>query len=213
MKNTIRHLIAMSCAVLLGGCALSSSSAAHEAANQAPGTADQARDGFPEFSWDHVPLYAHAGIGDGLEPEQYKFLADHFDLICLSGGALRGKGSIEPNIAAGARAIKQRNPKAKVLSYWAADMLKHQWKLSNATFPKDGHLPKSKYFDVKNQDVRDWWSDVGGKAVHEYSCDGFFADGVLRWFPRRLGHQKTADADAAMKAMFKEAKQKKGPGN
>jgi hypothetical protein len=130
MKNTIRHLIAMSCAVLLG---VSSSSAALEAANQAPGTADQARDGFPEFSWDHVPLYAHAGIGDGLEPEQYKFLADHFDLICLSGGALRGKGSIEPNIAAGARAIKQRNPKAKVLSYWAADMLKGQWKLSNAS--------------------------------------------------------------------------------
>ena len=40
-----------------------------------------AADGYPEFRWDRVPLYAHLSIGDGLKPEQYDFLADHFDLI------------------------------------------------------------------------------------------------------------------------------------
>lgn len=43
-----------------------------------------AGDGFPAFAWDHVPLYAHLGIGDGLEPDQYNVLADHFKLITLS---------------------------------------------------------------------------------------------------------------------------------
>ena len=42
--------------------------------------------GYPPFSWDTVPLYAHISIGDGFKQEQYEFLADHFDLITVTGG-------------------------------------------------------------------------------------------------------------------------------
>jgi len=181
-----------------------------------------AGDGFPAFSWDQVPLYAHLGIGDGLKPDQYNFLADHFKLITFTGG--RVQGSVEPNIAAAARAIKQRNPKAKVLFYWASDMPKHQWKQSNATFPDGGYLrvprrggASSLAFDLSRQDVRDWWSDVAAKAVRDYACDGIFVDGATAGSPggpwsRLLGKEKAAVLDAGTFAMLKEARKKMGPG-
>jgi len=187
----------------------------------APATA-HAGDGFPAFCWDRLPLYAHVGIGDGLKPDQYKFLADRFSLITLTGGKLT-RGSVEPNIAAAARAIKKRNPKAKVLFYWAADSPKHQWKLSNATFPDGGYLrvPRragraSSTFDVTRQDVRAWWSGVAAKAVRDYSCDGIFVDGATAGTPggpwsRLLGKDKAAVMDAGMFTMLKEARKKMGP--
>lgn len=179
-----------------------------------------ASDGFPAFTWDHVPLYAHLGIGDGLEPDQYNFLADHFNLIAFTGGIVR-HGSVEPNIAAAARAIKKRNPKAKVLFYWASDMPKKQWKLSNDIYPGEyinfvKGKRKRRYFDVTRQDVRDWWSDVAAQAVHEYSCDGIFVDGATAGTPggpwsRLFGKEKAAVMDKGMFAMLKEAKKKMGP--
>ena len=125
-----------------------------------PLVALHAADGFPPFNWERVPLYAHLSIGDGLKPAQYNFLADHFALITFQAGG-RINSSIETNITAGARAIKQRNPKAKVLFYWSCDLLKSPWKVSNASFPEAGRLsaPKdgavSEYSDVSRPDVRE----------------------------------------------------------
>jgi len=181
--------------------------------------AARASEGFPAFSWDRVPLYAHLGIGDGLKPGQYKFLADRFSLITFTGGRVT-RGSVEPNIAAAARAIKRRNPKAKVLFYWAGDMPKPQWKQSNRTYPDGAYLrsPKAKRrsFDVTRQDVRDWWSDVAAKAVRDYSCDGVFVDGATAGRPggpwsRSFGKDKAAAMDKGMFAMLKDAKKKMGP--
>ena len=188
----------------------------------APLTALHAGEGYPAFSWDHVPLYAHLGIGDGLEPDQYNFLADHFKLITFTGGVVRD-GSVEPKIAEAARTIKQRNPNAKVLFYWASDMPKKQWMLSNATFPDGAYLHAAKggqkdrlTFDVCRQDVRDWWSDVAAKAVRDYSCDGIFVDGATAGSPdgpwsRMFGKEKAAVMDEAVFAMLREARRKMGP--
>lgn len=186
----------------------------------APPAALQAGDGFPAFNWDRVPLYAHLGIGDGLKPEQTDFLADHFKLIAFTGGIT--KASVEPNIAAAARAIKQRNPQAKVLFYWASDMPKHQWKLSNATFPEGGYLHAQKggrdslQFDVRRPDVRDWWSGVAGKAVHDYGCDGIFVDGLTAGskdgpWSRMFGAEQAAAMDQGVFAMLKQTREKMGP--
>lgn len=186
-----------------------------------PGVNDHANNGLPEFSWDHVSLYAHIGIGDGLKPEQYKFLAKNFDLICLSGGILSANNpsSIETNIRAGALTIKKYNPKAKVLMYWASDLPKHQWKISNATFPEGGYLssPDGSYrcFDVSNQYVRDWWSDVASKAVHDYSCDGIFVDGATAARPggpwsQRFGKKRAVILEEGMFAMLRQARTKMG---
>jgi len=182
-----------------------------------------ASDGLPAFDWDHVPLYAHLGIGDGLEPDQYNFLADHFKLIAFTGGRVT-RGSVEPNIAAAARAIKKRNPKAKVLFYWSSDIPKHQWKLSNASFPKNGYVRPaakgksahgSRSLDVTQAAVRDWWTDVAAKAVRDYSCDGIFVDGATAGrergpWSRLFGKERAARLDAGMFTMLKEAREKMG---
>ena len=180
-----------------------------------------AGEGYPEFKWDRVPLYAHLGIGDGLKPEQYEFLADRFDLITFTGGIT--KQSVEPIIAAGAKVIKQRNPKAKVLFYWSSDMPKHQWAQSNSTFPEGGYLQAkkngndSKQFDVRRADVRDWWSGVAGNAVHEFNCDGIFIDGLTAGAPnqvwsRMFGARQAAEMDQGVFAMLKQTREKMGRG-
>ncbi len=180
-----------------------------------------AADGLPEFSWDRVPLYAHLAIEDGLNPGQYDFLAKHFSVIAFTGGTVK-TGSVEPNIAAGAKAIKERNPKAKVLFYWASDMPKPQWKDSNATFPDGGYLSAkkggrdSKQFDVRRADVRDWWSGIAGKAVHDYGCDGIFVDGATAGsihgpWSKMFGAEQAAAMDVGVFAMLKQAREKMGP--
>jgi hypothetical protein len=186
-----------------------------------PLSALKADDGFPDFSWDHVPLYAHLGIGDGLKPEQSEFLADHFDIITFTGGLTRN--SVEATIAAAAKTIKQRNPKAKVLFYWSSDIPKHQWAQSISTFPEGGYLQAkkngkdSKQFDVRRADVRDWWSGVAGKAAHEYNCDGIFIDGLTAGAPnqvwsRMFGAKQAAEMDQGVFAMLKQTREKMGPG-
>jgi hypothetical protein len=174
----------------------------------------------PPFNWDHVPVSAHLSIDDGLTPEQYNFLANHFDFVTFQAGG-KINGSIETSIAAGARAIKQRNPEAKVLFYWSSDMWKDQWKLSNSTYPANGLLLDSKknnkessYYDLTRQDVRDWWSDVAAKAVGEYSCDGIFVDGAgtatIKW-GRVTDQAKVDDLRKGLITMLQEAREKMGP--
>ena len=53
-----------------------------------------ADDGYPAFSWDRVPLYAHLGIDDGLSQNQCEFLADHFSVITFTGGVVRDGMSV-----------------------------------------------------------------------------------------------------------------------
>lgn len=185
-------------------------------------TTPHAADGYPGFGWEGVPLYAHLGIGDGLELGQYSFLADRFQLITFTGGITRN--SVEPRIAAAARAIKQRNPGATVLFYWASDMPKHQWKESNATFPEGGYLHVSRkgkpdllQFDVRRQDVRTWWSGVAARATHDYGCDGIFVDGATAGRPdgpwsKRFGAEQAAEMDKGVFAMLKQARERMGPG-
>lgn len=182
----------------------------------------------PVFSWDRVPVSAHFGIGDGLEPAQYDFLAEHFDFITLTAGRLsrNSESSAELQTAEAARAIKKRNPKAKVLFYWASDKPKHQSKISNKAYPgdylthtkpmKNGKLRTTKYFDVTRKEVQDWWTDAAANAVTKYSCDGIYVDGASGGRPggplsRDLGDKEAAAMYKAMFAMLKDARKKMGP--
>jgi len=184
-----------------------------------------AQEGSPAFSWDHVPLYAHLGIDDGLSQDQCEFLADHYSIITFTGGIVRDGISVEPKMAAAAEAIKERNPDAKVLFYWSSDIPKHQWIISNADFPEDGYVRPAvegkkahgdRSFDVTQPEVREWWTDVAAKAVHEYSCDGIFVDGATAATPggvwsRTFGEERAAALEEGMFTMLREAKEKMGP--
>jgi|SaaInlStandDraft_1057018.scaffolds.fasta_scaffold05492_6 hypothetical protein len=179
----------------------------------------------PQFSWDRVPLYAHFGIGEGLEPQQYDFLAEHFSLIGLTAGRVRN-GSAELHTAAAARELKHRNPAMKVLFYWASDKPKHQSKIANAAYPGEYliHTRSRKgqkdevtsYFDVERPEVQNWWSDAASDAVHKYSCDGIFVDGAVAGHPqgpyaRSFGKEKAAAMNEAVFAMLRDARRKMGP--
>jgi len=192
-----------------------------------PSSTAKRKVGYPYFSWDRVPVYAHVGLGDGLKPEQYKFLADHYDFITFTGGRMSREYRIDNEItferivANAARTIKTRNPKARVLFYWSGDFGRDHAKISNATLPKNVTLPYKKgkrivqLFDTTKPALRKWWTDVAGKAVHEYFCDGIFLDGGTAYAPgssyeRVLGKVKARKLDQGMFAMVREAKQKMG---
>ena len=184
--------------------------------------------GLAPFSWDRVPVSVHFGIGEGLKPDQYDFIAAHFDFVTLTAGRLSrsSEGSAELFTAEATREIKKRNPSAKVLFYWASDKPKHQSKISNDAYPGEyilhtqtnkGQKDKiTRWFDLSRKDVQDWWSDAAANAVHKYGCDGIFVDGATAGTPggslsRIVGKDKAAVMDKAMFAMLKEAKRKMGP--
>lgn len=153
-----------------------------------------ANDALPPFSWDRVPVYAHVAKASGdFTPKELDFLAKHFDFITIEKGQASAKyGNTEDGFAAAAREIKKRNLKAKVLFYWNAslDSSSIRWGYKAVkTFPKDGHLKDNQgkpvlrrktvpNYDLRRQDVRDWWSDAAAKAVRDYGADGIFADAM-----------------------------------
>ncbi|MCA9105743.1 MAG: hypothetical protein KDA83_09980 [Planctomycetales bacterium] len=187
-----------------------------------------AQEGRPNFSWDHVPIYAHVGIGRGLGAEQYQFLAEHYDFIVFTGGEFdreyRGNDALtfESIVQSAAAEVKRHNPRAKVLFYWAADLAKPHNKRSNALIPENGRFEVQRnarttvdVFDTTNAELRTWWSDVAGRAVHEYGCDGIFVDGATAFTPgsfyeQKLGTQRCEELEQGMFQMLSDAKRKMG---
>lgn len=172
--------------------------------------------GFPLFSWDTVPVSAHLGIDDGLTQEQIQFLAEKFPFITFTGGI--AQESVEPTIKMTSKAIKKINPNAKILFYWASDLPKSQWKISNTHFPKNGfidHPEHTRCFDVSQQDVCNWWSDIASKAVKDYACDGIYVDGATVATPggpwsQIFGEEEAKILEKSMFSMLKQAKKQMG---
>ena len=186
-----------------------------------------AAEGYPAFSWDRVPVYAHFGYDPNLTPEQYDFLAKHFSLVSFAAGSVRE--DVEKGIAKGAAEIKKRNPSVKVLFYFAGDILHSPFTLSNESFPKDGFIEKPSvrkvtdpktgkqteqvrhYFDKSKPVMREWWAGIAEKAVKEYGCDGILADGLASFGHNLVTPEKEAEIREGTKTMSKLAKEKMGP--
>jgi hypothetical protein len=187
-----------------------------------------AQSGHPKFSWDRVPLYVHVGLGKGLKPEEYKLLAERCDFIAFTGGVMdreyRTNDAItfETIVTDAATTVKQHNPKAKILFYWAAEFAKPHNKISNALIPADGQIEVKRnsrntvqLFDTTNPEVRDWWTDIAAKAMREYGCDGIFVDGGTAFRPgtvyeTKLGKERNGALECGTMQMMREAKLKMG---
>lgn len=187
--------------------------------------ADHAR---PDFSWDRVPVSVHVGLGRGLGPEDYAFLAEHYNFITFTGGDFDREYrkdrsvSFEKVVTEASATIKQHNPRAKVLFYWAADCLKPHNKLLRRGLPRDGRInvarnreKTTEIFDTTREDVREWWSGGAANAVHEYGCDGIFVDGATAFRPdgiygKRLGKERAKSLEEGMFSMLEQAKTKMG---
>ena len=162
--------------------------------------------GWPEFSWETVPVCLHFGKTiSPLTEEELKFVADICDFTCLEKGhGQHHFGSTEMGIAHDAKRLKALNPKIKVLFYWntflnyplydaCREVEKHpDWLLRD----KDGNLlykliketpgysvtdtgpAKIEQINLLNSDFRKWWASIAGKAISQYHCDGIFMDAV-----------------------------------
>ena len=186
-----------------------------------------AADGYPSFSWDTVPVYAHlANRSNDFTPEQLDFLAKHFDLIAIEKGhASRKHGGTEKGFAIAAKGIKQRNPKAKVLFYWNSTIKVGGYE-AGKSFPSDGGLKSTEgapftifgsnpFYDLTDADVRRWWADTANKAVRELGADGIFIDAVNKMnnANRRkvLTPEKIQALNEGILSMMKETREKIGP--
>jgi hypothetical protein len=160
-----------------------------------------------QFSWDHVPLFAHLGKNSGdFTGDEVRFLASHFSLVTIAKAqALDQRGSTEAGNKVAVAQLKAANPKLKVLIYWNAAIdydkmyqalqkpLPDAWFLSGKTGPW-------RRFDTSNPDFRRWWVDEAVDLVRSSGADGIFVDAVkqIAAHPQQLAAQDGQAKSAAM---------------
>jgi len=171
---------------------------------------EEASGGWPEFSWERVPVYIHVGKNGGFTDEEVEFVATHSNFVCLEKGhGASARGSTEKGIELDAARLKRVNPKIKVIYYWNTFLdypmydahrvyASHpQWWLRTADGSLDTKDGRLKRYDMSNPEVRQWWAGEVNKAVVDGSCDGVFMDAfpqVASPANRRLWGQEKYDA-------------------
>ncbi len=149
---------------------------------------------YPEFSWDHVPLYQHMRKSKAFTQKELEYLAQ-FPIITLektTGSESYGsteKGSIEA-----ATAIKKLNPKAKVLYYRNAMINYGSYDVNKSLedipepFLKDskgntglhGRNGNNQVYDLSNEKLRTWWLKHCVEMAENEAIDGIFIDGNIK---------------------------------
>ncbi len=158
---------------------------------------------YPEFSWDTVPVALHFSSKSDFKPEQIKFLA-RFPVFCVEKhqGVSKYKDARKGAFSV-TKAIKEINPKAKLLFYWNSnidggknyfghqildDKYHPEWKLTGT---KDvlvrGH---QETYDASNSEFRKWWVSIPVEAVKEGNMDGVFIDAIPHYFRDEKQHTK-----------------------
>lgn len=152
------------------------------------------QDYYPEFSWDHVPLYQHMRKSEAFTKEELEYLAT-FPIITLektTGSKTYGsseKGSIEAALA-----IKKVNPETKVLYYRNAMInyggydVNESLKDIPGKFLEDengntglhGRNGNNQVYDLSNKELRKWWVDHCIEMAKNESLDGIFIDGNIK---------------------------------
>lgn len=189
-----------------------------------------ANPGWPEYSWDTVPVYIHFGASGGLSDEEIEFVATHSNFVSLEKGhGSKVHGSTEKGIEYDAVRLKEVNPKVKVIYYWntfldypmfdAHEVYEShpEWWLRKLDGELDKKSGRLKRYDLSNQAVREWWTEEVRKAVVDGSCDGVFADA----FPqiasqaniRLWGREKYDAVQLGLIETLKLTREKIGPEN
>ena len=183
----------------------------------------------PEFSWNTLPVFTHMGKSEGdFTAEEVRALA-RFPLVTIEKAqAIRQGRSCEEGIYEAAREIKRVNPRTKVLFYFnavvdwpgyeaRAEFERHpEWALRNPA----GRLSlfrERMQFDLSNPGLREWWSNVCGKAMQSAPLDGVFMDAIpkiamLEKQQRQaFGDRKYEALEAGLRDLMRLTKQKIGP--
>ena len=187
-----------------------------------------ARPAYPEFSWDRLPLYIHVRKAAAFDQEELAYLAS-FPLITFEKTTgQKTYGSTDAGTVEAAKAVKQINPKAKVLFY--RNVLVHYGGYSfdkeldsvQGAFLRDRHgkgklvRDRLESYDLTNPQVVDWWVRCATSGCAHNAIDGLFLDGhikaVVPYLTKRLAPGKKDAVAAAYHEMMKQTRAAMPPG-
>ncbi len=191
-----------------------------------PDVMGQKQKKFPEFNWDHVPLYMHMRKSEAFTPEELKYLAG-FPIITLEKTTgSKTYGSTEQGSMEAASGIKTINPEAKVL-YYRNIMVHYQGYDINSSFDDidqpllmDGsgntnivHNGKRGAYDLTNPELRNWWIDHCVDMAGHDQIDGIFIDGNIKalepvFLGQVIGKEKKSQVAEAYEQVMKELYQR-----
>lgn len=184
---------------------------------------------YPEFSWDHVPMYMHIRKEKAYTDEELAFIAK-FPLITFEkSNGNKGYGSTEEGTLIAARKVKELNPLAKILYYrnvivhyggYAANQALDQ--IPDALLEgKNGgqKLVRGKVpaYDLSNVQMRDWWIEHCKSMTADPAIDGLFLDGNIKalvpgYLRNDIGQEKKQRVEAGYRQMMKQTREAIGPG-
>jgi hypothetical protein len=134
---------------------------------------------FPKFSWDRVPRTMLIRKPSPFTAEQYKRVANRYDVVVLE----KANGGM-PGYWEKAASLKKVNPDIKALYYWNSriyfghngvdDSIEDKWdEYIDPHFVIRGRLPT---FQRENPELVEWWAGVCHKVMG--LVEGYAADGV-----------------------------------
>jgi len=191
-----------------------------------------AKDCYPSFSWDTVPVYMmFANRERVLNDKEVKKIASETSFICIEKNHAFGPlGDAALGLEHETRAFKAVNSEIKVLGYFNAALCysftRYTEMLSKKNIyqhpeikaylmidPKTGELLKHNglyCLNTLNSEMRNWWSDAGVAIVRESGASGIFIDQMHGFYWLHAKEDKLTVADG-LRDMMQQLKDKIGP--
>jgi hypothetical protein len=174
----------------------------------------------PVFSWDTVPRYMHVRKTTAFTDQEIDYLAT-FPLITFEKTTgMKEFGSTEAGTIEAAKAVKNVNPRTKILYY--RNILVHysMYKDDNELDSIQGALLADKKgdtklvrgkvaaYDLSNKKVQRWWLDNAKKVCASEYIDGLFVDGNIKvleetYLQKDIGAEKKDAVEEAYHSMMK----------
>jgi len=147
---------------------------------------------WPDFDWRTVPVWLRVRKSTAYTPDELKQIAGFPLVVFEKANGHRTSGDVESGTLAAGRAVKQINPRTKVIFYFNAVIRYGDYK-ANAEFDrrsdawalrKGGAVftfkDRYRLFDLTRPDVRAWWiATARGMAAHD-QIDGLFIDAICK---------------------------------
>jgi hypothetical protein len=189
--------------------------------------------GYPEFSWDKVPvcIHLHKKTGDFTNTEA-RFIA-RFPIVCIEKSqATDLYNGMEQGTFYASKIIKKFNPDSKVLFYWNSRIDYGQLYSFGNILDASAH-PEWAMKDLKGElvtvqngrrktynptipEFRKWWVKIPTQAVVKGKLDGVFVDAVLQYAGgenvkvKQYGEQKYKEIMSGLFDMMGELKNQLG---
>jgi len=189
---------------------------------------DAVADRFPEFSWDTVPRYMHVRKATAFTAEEIRYLAS-FPLVTFEKTTGRkDAGSTEKGTLRAAQAVKELNPRTKILYYrnilvhytaYEADAALSSIRGALLT-DQNGNIRlvrnTTPAYDLSNPAVQAWWLDHAKTVCSSRYIDGLFVDGNIKvlepvYLRKQIGNTKKAAVERGYHGMMGKLHKTLGP--